>query len=203
MKKTLIAVFFFILPFSVSASTFSVTPNPATQTQVNNGDVLATCSGCSSTDYWILFAVDETGGAGSINMGGDGDSIPDGTYFSEARTYTAVNFNDELYGVTGTYTLADIQASPYYIGSYSFVVTGAAAPSGLGTQITNASESFTAAIGLSWSDAALYMKGIMLLVLGSGLGVLVSLLPYIIALVVIAAMAYFSYRGFTIGLRGE
>jgi hypothetical protein len=64
------------------------------------------------------------------------------------------------------------------------------------TVITTASSTFTTAMGFNWSDVVAYMKTLLLLVIGSGLGLLQVLLPYIIALVIISAIVYFLYRAF-------
>lgn len=62
--------------------------------------------------------------------------------------------------------------------------------------ITNASSTFTTAVGFQWADVVTWMKSLLLLVVGTGLGVLQVLLPYILALVVIGAIVYFLYRAF-------
>lgn len=64
------------------------------------------------------------------------------------------------------------------------------------TVITNASTTFSTAVGFNWSDVVTFMKGLLLLVIGSGLGLLEVMLPYIIALVTIGAIVYFIYRAF-------
>lgn len=62
--------------------------------------------------------------------------------------------------------------------------------------ITTASSTFSSAMGFSWADTVAYMKSLLMLVIGSGLGLLETLMPYIIALVVIGAIVYFVYRAF-------
>lgn len=64
------------------------------------------------------------------------------------------------------------------------------------TIITNASTTFTSAVGFNWADVTAFMKSLLLLVVGSGLGLLETLLPYIIALITIGAIVYFLYRAF-------
>ncbi len=64
------------------------------------------------------------------------------------------------------------------------------------TIINNASTTFTTAVGFNWSDVTAFMKTLLLLVIGSGLGLLETLLPYIIALIIISAIVYFLYRAF-------
>ena len=64
------------------------------------------------------------------------------------------------------------------------------------TIISNASSTFTTAVGFNWSSVVAYMKELLMLVIGSGLGLLQVLMPYIIALVIISAVVYFLYRGF-------
>jgi thiamine transporter ThiT len=51
-------------------------------------------------------------------------------------------------------------------------------------------------MGFTWGDVVDYMTGLLKLVIGSGLGLLQTLLPYIIALVIIGAIVYFLYRAF-------
>jgi hypothetical protein len=62
--------------------------------------------------------------------------------------------------------------------------------------IATASSTFLAALGFNWASVILFMKDLLLLVIGSGLGLLESMLPYIIALVIIGAIVYFLYRAF-------
>lgn len=64
------------------------------------------------------------------------------------------------------------------------------------TIISTASTTFSNAVGFNWSDVVLFMKQLLLLIVGSGLGLLETLLPYIIALVTISAIVYFIYRAF-------
>lgn len=64
------------------------------------------------------------------------------------------------------------------------------------TIITNASSTFSTAVGFTWADTIVFMKSLLLLIIGSGLGLLQVLLPYIIALVIISAVVYFIYRAF-------
>ena len=64
------------------------------------------------------------------------------------------------------------------------------------TIISKASSTFTSAVGFNWADVVSFMKSLLLLVIGSGLGLLQVLLPYIIALVTISAIVYFLYRAF-------
>jgi hypothetical protein len=64
------------------------------------------------------------------------------------------------------------------------------------TVIQTASSTFSSNLGFGWSDVVTYMKNLLMLVIGSGLGLLETLMPYIIGLVVISAIVYFLYRGF-------
>jgi len=64
------------------------------------------------------------------------------------------------------------------------------------TIVNNASTTFSNAVGFQWNDVIVWMKSLLLLVIGSGLGLLQILLPYIIALIVIGAIVYFLYRAF-------
>ena len=64
------------------------------------------------------------------------------------------------------------------------------------TLITTASSTFTTALGFNWSDVTAYMSSLLSLVLGTGLGLLQTLMPYIVGLVFIGAVVYFVYRAF-------
>ena len=62
--------------------------------------------------------------------------------------------------------------------------------------IATASSTFSTSLGFGWSDVVAFMKAQLLLIIGSGLGLLETLLPYIVALVIISAIVYFIYRAF-------
>ena len=62
--------------------------------------------------------------------------------------------------------------------------------------IATASSTFSTSLGFGWSDVVTFMKAQLLLIIGSGLGLLETLLPYIVALVIISAIVYFIYRAF-------
>lgn len=62
--------------------------------------------------------------------------------------------------------------------------------------ISNASSTFADNLGFSWSSVVDYMLINLKLVIGTGLGVLTSLLPTIVGIVFIGAVVYFVYRAF-------
>lgn len=62
--------------------------------------------------------------------------------------------------------------------------------------IATSSQAFTTAFGISWTDVVDFMKTWLLQIIGSGLGILQALMPYIIGLAVISAIVYFLYRAF-------
>jgi hypothetical protein len=64
------------------------------------------------------------------------------------------------------------------------------------TLISNATSTFQTTTGVSYQDVVAFMATQLKLVLGSGLGLLQALMPWIIALVVIGAIIYFLYRAF-------
>jgi hypothetical protein len=64
------------------------------------------------------------------------------------------------------------------------------------TLIGTATTTFQTTTGVSYSDVVAFMATQLKLVLGSGLGLLQALMPWIIALVVIGAVVYFVYRAF-------
>jgi hypothetical protein len=64
------------------------------------------------------------------------------------------------------------------------------------TMISTATSTFATTTGFSFSDVVAFMATQAKLVIGSGLGLLEALLPWIIALAVIGAIVYFLYRAF-------
>lgn len=62
--------------------------------------------------------------------------------------------------------------------------------------IATASSTFTTATGFGISGVVGYMRTILMIILGSGLGLLSTLFPYIIGLVIVAGIVYFVYRAF-------
>ena len=78
----------------------------------------------------------------------------------------------------------------------------------MNTLINNASSTFSSVLGgtpygtttsvgpVGWGSVLTFMWGLASQVIGTGLGVLQLLMPYIIALVVIGAIVYFLYRAF-------
>jgi len=66
----------------------------------------------------------------------------------------------------------------------------------MNTLISTASTTFTTALGFGWSDVVTFMQSQLSLVLGTGLGLLQTLMPYIVGLVFIGAVVYFVYRAF-------
>lgn len=66
----------------------------------------------------------------------------------------------------------------------------------LQTIINNASSTFQTTTTFGLSSVVDFMKGLINLVIGAGLGVLQQLMPWIVALAVISAIVYFLYRAF-------
>lgn len=64
------------------------------------------------------------------------------------------------------------------------------------TLITNASTTFSNAFGFNYASVVEFMEDWLLTLIGSGLGVLQALMPYIIGLAVISAIVYFLFRAF-------
>jgi hypothetical protein len=73
---------------------------------------------------------------------------------------------------------------------------GPAGPTGVFALIASSSASFSAAYGFPVASTTAWASTWFLDIVGSGLGVLVQLLPYIIGLAVIGAIVYFLYRAF-------
>jgi len=67
----------------------------------------------------------------------------------------------------------------------------------LDTIISNASTTFLATTGFSLASVVDFMSDLIKLVIGTGLGVLQALLPWILALVAIGAVVYLLYRAFS------
>lgn len=66
----------------------------------------------------------------------------------------------------------------------------------MNTLIETASTTFAGTTGFGWGEVITFMGTLVKLVIGTGLGVLQSMLPWILALVVISAVVYFLYRAF-------
>lgn len=64
------------------------------------------------------------------------------------------------------------------------------------TLIATSSAGLNTAFGLSLADLINFMKNWLLYIIGAGFGVLDSLMPYIVGLVVISAIVYFLFRAF-------
>jgi len=62
--------------------------------------------------------------------------------------------------------------------------------------ITSASTTFNTTTGFSLSSVVDFMTDMITLVIGTGLGVLQALLPWIVALVAIGAVVWFLFRAF-------
>lgn len=94
-------------------------------------------------------------------------------------------------------TIAQCRGSSAYISEYSVVyLLSSGSEVNMDSVISNASTTFSSAVGFNWADVVTFMKSLLLLVIGSGLGLLETLLPYIIALITIGAIVYFLYRAF-------
>jgi len=63
------------------------------------------------------------------------------------------------------------------------------------TLINTATTTFETTTGITLASVVDFLKDQILLVVGTGLGVLQALLPWIIALIAISAVVYFVYRG--------
>lgn len=64
------------------------------------------------------------------------------------------------------------------------------------TMINTATSTFETTTGMTFSDVVTWTGTNIKLVMGSGLGLLQVLLPWIVALVVAGAIVYFVYRAF-------
>lgn len=64
------------------------------------------------------------------------------------------------------------------------------------TIITSASTTFTNTTGFDLGSVVTFMGTLIKLVIGTGLGVLQALLPWILALIAIGAIVYLIYRAF-------
>jgi hypothetical protein len=62
--------------------------------------------------------------------------------------------------------------------------------------ISSASSTFASTVGFGWQDVIEFMATLIKLVIGTGLGILQSMLPWILVLAGIAGIVYFLYRAF-------
>ncbi len=206
IKGVIIASLVMLAPLSAFA--FNITVDPSTLSATSE-DFTISSDDCTSSDYGVVVftpdgtALNETD-CSSLPYTQSLDvwnlvsaSLPDGTYhiaffpFDGGQDPTCIG---NSYGVAGSYEAC----SSEYTSTGSFVLSsGSGSPSfSMDTVISNASSTFTTAVGFNWSDVVAFMKSLLLLVIGSGLGLLETLLPYIIALVTISAIVYFLYRAF-------
>ena len=133
----------------------------------------------------------------SLNDLGCGDGWIYGSPITGAYLFVQCNTLDDEILICNNGTIAEARASTAYISEYSVVYSlSSGSEVNMDTVISNASSTFTSAVGFNWSDVVTFMKSLLLLVIGSGLGLLETLLPYIIALITIGAIVYFLYRAF-------
>lgn len=65
------------------------------------------------------------------------------------------------------------------------------------TIISDATSQFATTTGFTLDSVVVFMGGLIKTVIGTGLGVLQALLPWILALVAIGAVVYLLYRAFS------
>lgn len=102
---------------------------------------------------------------------------------------------------TFTRSYSDRAIDPGYISeathSWTDVYTPPAEPSpDIFSFISNASTTFSSAVGFEWSEVSVFMNTLLVLIIGSSLGFLETLLPYIIGLLIIGAIVLLIYRSF-------
>ncbi len=193
MKKTikiLFITFFTLAPFYAFAS--SVSP-----TTVTSGATIMTSSGATGGLVWSTWDSTDL-----LHGDFDFDDSMSGT------SYDGLGGHPFSSGRTERFLLCDVSecgfddyTSAKASGSYQGVevIVTLQAPNQSMTFadiITNASTTFTGALGFNWQDGTNFMANMMNLVIGSGMALLVTLFPYIVGLVLIAGVVYFLFRAF-------
>lgn len=114
------------------------------------------------------------------------------------------NFNAYFIWANSTPTKAFIVANGYSINADNHVwvstdprfIPEVIPETGMSLLLSTASSTVVGSFGFGFNDVVGYMKSLLLLVLGSGVGLLQTLLPYIIALVILSVIVKFVYVGF-------
>lgn len=187
MWKKLLVTSTLVLGFAANAYAASVSPTSIT---VGTSPSIVVDAGGNAVaeydpnlNYW-----------GAVTSG----TYPYGDLFDDTvGTWHFLLVNDDQTCAGLTYS--QCLASGDYLGSEFDVVVSSPSTGSevtVDTIISNASSTFTGAVGFNWADVVGFMKSLLLLVMGSGLGLLETLLPYIIALITIGAIVYFLYRAF-------
>jgi len=110
---------------SAFASSFTITPNPATTDNYRQSEF--THTGNDTTDYWILCESLNENDVCNVGFGNETNGIWENSYvtntvFLTPGTYSVLNYNDENYINYGTYTYTDIKNSPDFIQEYFFTI---------------------------------------------------------------------------------
>ena len=137
-------------------------------------------------------------GYSSANFAGNEDG------YNEITSAVDLTFPSNMTGCTLTIGTTGTQFAHYGYIMYG-ITTPSPTPSPstggsstLSSDIDNASSTMAAAVGgISPSDTASWMSSnVISLVIGSALGFLLLIWPYILTLIIIGAVIYFAYRGF-------
>lgn len=222
MKKYLIIfTSIFILSFSLTANASPVvTVDPDSITSVS-GEIIINISGLDE-DYETVLIFDPSGTLILDRGNTENESFilgnnmyaycadPPQTYVTLNGTYHLVSINTgenllgDLFDVwagdcpllspLSSYT--DAIGSEYFSGVDVTFFVGSSESSDMSTIISNASTSLLGAVGVSNDDIVGIMWSMASIILGTGLGILSAVLPYVLSLVVIASIVYFLYRGF-------
>lgn len=201
MKKYLYTLALSAIVLVVPVSAFAATVTPLTST---NGNFTVTLDG---SDPWVAWwtssgtYISGSDTSGSFSFG----STPGTYYVTTLQDVTQVQHGaycgEAL--VTVNTTLSNCTSIPSNSFDaaggveWTYTVTAPPPPNmGIANLIASSSAAFASAYGFPMTTVTAWSGTWFLDIIGSGLGVLVQLLPYIIGLAVIGAIVYFLYRAF-------
>lgn len=203
------------LIFSKTALAYTYTRTPAGASVSN--PVSVSVSGLVGGDfsggvnYWQIFVDNPTNDfwgqcyATTTSSGTDDYSTITGDGAGSLPTGTLPIRGDyDAVGIEQYPTLTDCQngtnadATEIFLeGDYNSTIFAVVAPSVTIPDITTeADDQFAAALGFHWSDVVNFTSDNIKLIAGSGIGVFMSLLPWIVALLAISSVIAFIYFGF-------
>ena len=188
--------------FAINAFALVVSPNPSTYSVAQ----ITTCTNTTITDQWAIYipVVDSVpavawGSAFGQTCADTPENLsPYSGRDPAGRDETVIEYNSALFtGDISSITREDLEADPSFVASFDYSYTADPPPDPLGDEIAAASIGFASTTGfniqsvIDWSGTNLIK-----LFIGSGLAVIYYLRYWLVAILIISAIVYFSYRAF-------
>ncbi len=189
MKKVFlipIITIVFSLPFTLEVFAFSINPTSGTISQGYLDDNQAIL-----TDIVNLYSYKATSPLGTISDCITGFSVNNNQVLGIAGGWTGISVWDSV----GTWTITEFSDDSCAVlsSTKTFILSN---PSNFQQVINNSDTTFNSSMGFDRSNVGSFMWSMGSLVLGSAMGFLYFILPYISALVIIGAIVYLLYRAF-------